>query len=172
MLNRRNITLLVFGLGFAAFFIGIWFVPPPRGFLPWEFLTWLILPWAVGSIITSHGFLVCLLSRVELRTTLPVIAVHSVLVIATVILVFCYFAFGRYIPHYPSLRLTVLALTVVGLPLAFLYSLARLSRSPFYRSCTSGWRLWKYFILFGFSLGSAIFVGMMSFALPQLIVDM
>lgn len=172
MLNRRNTALLSFALGFPAFFIGIWFVPLPRAFLPWEFFPWLILPWAAGSIITSHGFLLCLLSRVELRTTLPVIAVHSALVIVGAVLVFCYLIFGRYIPNYPSLRLTNLALTFVGLSLVFLYSLVRLSRLPFYRSCTLGWRLWKYFILFGFSLGSAIFFGIMSAVLPFMIVDM
>lgn len=172
MLNRRNITLLLFALGFAAFFIGIWFIPPPRGFLPWEFLTWLILPWAVGSIIASHGFLVFLLSRVELRTTLPVIAVHSVLVIGAAILIFWFFVFDHYLPSFSFLRLTGFELAIVGLSLVFLYSLVRLSRLPFYRSCTSGWRLWKYFILFGFSLGSEIFFGMMSAFLPQIIVDM
>ena len=169
MLNRRNITLLSFALGFVAFFIGIWFLTALPGLSSREFLTWLISPWAVGSIIASQGFLVCLLSRVELRTALPVITVHSALVIATAILIFCYFVFGHHIPDYASLRLTNLALTFVGLSLVFLYSLVRLSRLPFYRSCTSGWRLWKYFLLFGFSLGSAIFFGMMSFIMPNVV---
>ncbi len=168
MLNRRNITLLSFGLGFAALFIGIWFLAALPGISSRRFLVWLILPWAVGSIITSHGFLVCLLSRVELRTTLPVIAVHSALVVAAAVLIFWIFVFDHYLPSFSFLRLTGFELAVVGLSLVFLYSLVRLSRLPFYRSCTSGWRLWKYFILFGFSLGSEIFFGMTLVFLPFL----
>jgi hypothetical protein len=168
MLNRRNITLLSFALGFAVLFIGVWFLATLPNISTRGFLIWLFLPWAVGSIITSQGLLVCLLSRVELRTALPVIAAHSVLVIATAIFIFCLFVFDRYLPSYPTLRLSSFELATVGLSFAFLYSLFRLSRLPFYRSCTSGWHLWKYFILFGLSLGSVIFFGMMLIFLPFL----
>ena len=172
MLSRRDTTLLLFALGFAAFFIGIWFLPALPGVSYKKLFPWLILIWTVGSIITLQGCLVCLLSRVELRTALPVIAVHSALVFVDAILVFCYFAFGRYILNYSSLHPTNSILAVVGLSLALLYSLAWLSRLPFYRSCASEWHLWKYFIVFGYSLGSAIFFGIMSFGLPFAIADM
>ena len=88
MLSRRDTTLLLFALGFAAFFIGIWFLPALPGVSYKKLFPWLILIWTVGSIITFQGCLVCLLSRVELRTALPVIAVHSALVFVDANLVF------------------------------------------------------------------------------------
>ena len=59
MLNRRNITLLSFALGFAVLFIGVWFLATLPNISTRGFLIWLFLPWAVGAIIVPiwprHG---------------------------------------------------------------------------------------------------------------------
>ncbi len=165
-MKNRNAASWGFGLGFAVFFFGVWLLPIPREAV-YEQILLRAAVWAVGSIVTAHGILFCLLSGSDPGAKLQATAAQSVLAVISAITIFGCLVLLRSVSNQSIVYLNVgLLLGLIAIHGIIFLLWFRLARRSFYRACTAQWGVWQYLALAGLSLGSAVFFGIMVFMLP------